>query len=160
MVRLLCCCFAAASLLLCCCFAAVVLLCWCCFAATAVVLLLYCCCAALLLLLWCCCFTAAVLLLCCCCAAAVLLLCDSSCNLGVEFVAAFWQLTASFHRFLSWSQQFWKSLQEEYHGFSVLSFARVAGCSKYAKNLRNAEPEAAMFTCIADRGFKFLEVKL
>ena len=43
--------------------------------------------------------------------------------------------------------------------FSVLSFARVADCSKYTKNLRNAEPEAAMFTCCADRGFSFLEVK-
>ena len=43
--------------------------------------------------------------------------------------------------------------------FSVLSFAGVADCSKYAKNLRNAEPEAAMFTCWADRGFTFLEVK-
>ena len=43
--------------------------------------------------------------------------------------------------------------------FSVLSFARVADCSKYAKNVRNAEPEAAMFTCCADRGFTFLEVK-
>ena len=44
--------------------------------------------------------------------------------------------------------------------FSVLSFARVADCSKYTKNLRNAEPEAAMFTCCANRGFTFLEVKL
>ena len=43
--------------------------------------------------------------------------------------------------------------------FSVLSFAHVADCSKYAKNLRNAEPEAAMFTCCADRGVTFLEVK-
>ena len=42
---------------------------------------------------------------------------------------------------------------------SAPSFARVADCSKYAKNLRNAEPEAAMFTCCADRVFTFLEVK-
>ena len=43
--------------------------------------------------------------------------------------------------------------------FSVLAFVRVADCNTYAKNLRNAEPEAAIFTCCADRGFTFLEVK-
>ena len=43
--------------------------------------------------------------------------------------------------------------------FSILFFARLADCSKYTNKLRNAKPEAAMFTCCADRGFIFLEVK-
>ena len=40
--------------------------------------------------------------------------------------------------------------------FSDLSFARVADCSKYAKKLCNAEPEAAIFILCADRGFTVL----
>ena len=49
------------------------------------------------------------------------------------------------------------SLMSQFFGSYL--FARVVDCSKYAKKLRNAEPEAAMFTCCADRGFTCLEVK-
>ena len=171
-MRLLCCCFAAAALLL--------LLCCCCFAAAAALLLLLLCCC-------CCCFAAAAAAAAA--LAALLLLCDTPRTIQVStLVAALWQsssvdllhepqatksvqahlcklsslsfvVTAVLSSAVLSSRTDGRASKPNVPAFSVLAFARVADCSKYAENLRNAEPEAGMFTCCADRGFTFLEVK-
>ena len=171
----LCCCFAAALLLLCCCRAAAVLLPSCCFVAA--LLLLYCCFIAALLLLklflLCCCFVAALLL-----PAAALLPFAIHCTTQVSRpVAALWQSSSvdlvhepqamksvQAHLCKLWSLSFvvaavlssgteGRASKPNATTFSVLSFARIADCNKYAKNSRNAEPEATMFTCSCRQRF-------
>ena len=147
---------------------------------------LLCCCGAAALRLGCCYFTAALLLLyccfccyfCCCCASAILLLlCDSSPKVSI-LVAARWQSSSIdlLHElqamksvqahlcklsslFLVSSGSDGRASKPNLPILSVLSFTRVADCNKYARIFFNTEPEAAMFTCCADRDFTFLDEK-